>query len=239
MSNWRDPDESRDYKLPSRKEMQGYDDTSDSSATFFSRIPIPIVILLFVFLLASSSLYIKLMRSDSDSNNKIAIALEDSLKNENFKTADMLTRTLLYDSLQTSERYISKEDFEQIGCEQIRYIDDLWREYSNNKFGFTAQIDIWEKINNENNEIDLKKKEVIFGKKVGWYNEKKDNNNWLDIEKIDYSLKARKGHLPTRSPVYGSIAIPNEDGYPTTLEKAWLLNSLLNSSKYPQCFKAK
>ena len=239
MSNWRDPDESRDHNLPSRKDIQDYDDTDSSGVSFFSRISI-IIISLLITSIASWSLYKNLIDNknliapDFISNNKIAIALEDSLKNENFRTADILTRTLLYASIQNSERYLGSEDLDRISCETIKYIDDKWKQYSNDKFGLTVQIDIWKKIKNE------KEKKEIFGKKVGWYIE--EEGRWLDIEQVNYSLQAQRGHLPTRSPVFGKIAIidphTEEKGeYATELDKAWLFNSLLESSKYPHCFK--
>jgi GUN4-like len=70
-------------------------------------------------------------------------------------------------------------------CPQLKEIDELWKEVSKGKLGFTAQRNIW----NENN-----KKYVTFIKKVGWVS---SEDTWK--RKLSYNISDGNipdGHLP-------------------------------------------
>lgn len=116
--------------------------------------------------------------------------LENFLKAGRWKEADRATASLIlnpllektdkYSILSYIERYIKA-----FSGEDLRYINNLWLKYSQGRFGFSVQKEIWKKAH-ENYET--------FGHCVGWYEEEEDN--WIYYSDITYSLKAPQGHLP-------------------------------------------
>nr|WP_308796551.1 serine/threonine-protein kinase [Tolypothrix sp. FACHB-123] len=99
------------------------------------------------------------------------------------------------------------EDIDKFPCVDLRAIDKLWLKYSNHRFGFSVQQQIWKNIGGtpETNEKILR----IFGDKVGWLGSKilrktllfnadlffeSLNPVWFD--EVNFSIKAPKGHLP-------------------------------------------
>ncbi len=56
---------------------------------------------------------------------------------------------------------------DNVTCPKLRRLDELWMKYSNGKYGFTPQLEIWKQVggtNCETCEEQIKK----FGKEVGW-----------------------------------------------------------------------
>jgi len=75
-------------------------------------------------------------------------------------------------------------------CEDLRTIDQLWVKYSNGHFGFSVQKRIYQSLG-ETSEYDGEVWER-FGNRVGW----RQNNKWLYYNKLNFSTKAPKAHLP-------------------------------------------
>ncbi|PSB14021.1 tetratricopeptide repeat protein [Phormidesmis priestleyi ULC007] len=73
-------------------------------------------------------------------------------------------------------------------CDDLTTIDRLWMQHSNNRFGISIWRDIWLsfgcKVDND--------AEHRLGKAVGWY-----EGGWKFGDKIDFSLSAPVGHLPS------------------------------------------
>jgi hypothetical protein len=73
--------------------------------------------------------------------------LRDLLKTQNFKEADIETRRiLLHISNREDAGYLRDEDILNLSCQNLREIDQLWSQYSNGKFGYTAQKKIWKRV---------------------------------------------------------------------------------------------
>jgi hypothetical protein len=53
---------------------------------------------------------------------------------------------LLHISNRESVGYLRDEDIINISCQDLREIDQLWSQYSNGKFGYTAQKKIWKRV---------------------------------------------------------------------------------------------
>jgi hypothetical protein len=84
----------------------------------------------------------------------------------------------------------------------LRTIDILWRTYSDNRFGFTTQIQIYRDCGallNGKFEQKLWKK---FGRRVGWANA----DHWSYYFELNFSLEAPKGHLPGK--VFSAVEGP-------------------------------
>ncbi len=84
----------------------------------------------------------------------------------------------------------------------LRTINTLWQTYSNHRFGFSSQIQVYQECGgllNGNFESELWEK---FGKRVGWANER----YWLYCFELNFSLEAPKGHLPGK--IFSSVTGP-------------------------------
>ena len=89
-----------------------------------------------------------------------------------------------------SERYLYVEDVENFPCQDLGTIDKLWVRYSNGKFGFSVQKQIYQGLGGIK-EYDKKVWEA-FGDKVGWHK----GGSWLRYSELAFSEKHYMGHLP-------------------------------------------
>ena len=112
--------------------------------------------------------------------------LETFLAAKRFKDADEETRKIMLElTNRENESWIDKSSIEQVSCQEIRTLDQLWSQYSNNQFGFSRQKAIFQSV--EDTEA--------FGDAVGW----RKNGNWLTTNDLNYSLDSPQGHLPSTS----------------------------------------
>ena len=128
--------------------------------------------------------------------------LELLLKNKRWKDADLQTVKIMHKLLNLkSGEYMSSEDLPRFSCYDLCMINDLWIKYSNNMFGFSIQKNIYEEVRGQETNFDSGAWQR-FGKRVGWYKEKKwmDNNNYQNGWK---RKNAPKGYLPLDGSVSG------------------------------------
>jgi hypothetical protein len=79
----------------------------------------------------------------------------------------------------------SQDDFSEI--------DKLWMQYSNGKFGFSIQKEIWNLFNiDKNQQSDWFMGAMNFSEYVGW----SIMDNWIDPNNLRFSINAPVGHLP-------------------------------------------
>ncbi|WP_204140664.1 GUN4 domain-containing protein [Halomicronema sp. CCY15110] len=111
--------------------------------------------------------------------------LKGLLEDENWEEADAETaRIMIYFSGDESETQFVYEDIDNFPCGVIFEIDSLWTQYSNKRFGFSVQREIWSRS---------KRKFETFSDKVGW----RINGAWAQESELTYSLNAPFGHLPS------------------------------------------
>ncbi len=113
--------------------------------------------------------------------------LQTLLAQKRWKQADQETWSLLCEALKKSKKtYIHAKDLENLPCEDLKTINHLWVKYSNGRFGFTVQNQIYQE-----SERDYGK----FCNQVGWltYNPHDPDQG------IEYKISAPVGHLPTRN----------------------------------------
>ncbi|MBC1195066.1 GUN4 domain-containing protein [Microcystis aeruginosa BLCCF158] len=83
------------------------------------------------------------------------------------------------------------EDIDNFPCEDLRTINQLWLHYSNGKFGFSVQKEIYESLGGTrkyDQELWLK-----FCDRVGW----KKGGSWVNYSDLTFDLKlAPLAHLP-------------------------------------------
>jgi hypothetical protein len=117
--------------------------------------------------------------------------LRDLLKAKKWKEADEETRVkILKVANRESEGWLRVEDAENFSCQDLGTIDKLWVKYSNGKFGFSVQKQIYQGVggSKEYNWDDYKK----FADKVGWL----EGGEWLLYSELTFSDKHNTGHLP-------------------------------------------
>ena len=117
--------------------------------------------------------------------------LRDLLKAGNWKEADKETlQLILCVGEREEEGWLRIEDIDNFPCDEIRTIDHLWVKYSNGKFGFSVQKQIYQSLGGSKY-YDQKIWEV-FGEIVGW----RIKDNWLYYREIIFEIKAPEGQFP-------------------------------------------
>ncbi len=113
--------------------------------------------------------------------------LRDLLKVGKWKKADQETFIVMLKAAgREKEGWLDYTSIENFPCIDLRTIDQLWVEYSNERFGFSVQKRIWESVSK-----DYEK----FGNAIGWRKEKK-NVEWLNYDNLTFNTSAPVGHLP-------------------------------------------
>ncbi|KAI3740668.1 hypothetical protein L2E82_31138 [Cichorium intybus] len=130
--------------------------------------------------------------------------LQRLLSANDFREADNETRRLLIalagDAAQ-KRGYVFFSEVQFIAESDLKTIDQLWRNHSNNKFGYSVQKRLWEKSNRDF---------TTFFIKVGWMKK-------LDTEVLQYNYRAfpdefvwelneetPEGHLPLTNALRGT-----------------------------------
>ncbi|MDJ0518515.1 MAG: GUN4 domain-containing protein [Trichodesmium sp. MO_231.B1] len=122
--------------------------------------------------------------------------LREFLTDKKWKEADLVTNLIM---LQVAGRKdnLMNQHIEKFPCKDLRIIDQLWVKYSDGKFGFSVQKKIYQSVGGTkecNQEVWVK-----FGKKVGWFDEKREKR-WLNYEEVFFEKYLRyEGHLPAIS----------------------------------------
>ncbi|MGD1703031.1 GUN4 domain-containing protein [Dapis sp. BLCC M229] len=121
------------------------------------------------------------------------IQLENLLAENKWQEADEETYDLILKLTQRTRAggMNTRAIKEKISCEEIGNIDQLWREYSADKFGLSIQISIYLETGNKLEGYNPQSYQ-IFGDRVGWRKSRK----WKKYEHLNFSQDAPKGHLP-------------------------------------------
>ncbi|XP_042503329.1 tetrapyrrole-binding protein, chloroplastic [Macadamia integrifolia] len=130
--------------------------------------------------------------------------LQQHLSSNDYRQADEETRRLLIvlaGEAAQERGYVFFSEVQFISESNLQTIDNLWRQYSNNKFGYSVQKRIWEKVNRDFTKFFLK---------VGWMKK-------LDTEVEQYNYRAfpsefiwelkddtPEGHLPLTNALRGT-----------------------------------
>ena len=117
--------------------------------------------------------------------------LRDLLKAGKWKEADEETaRVMLAVAKRKKQGWLDVKSIDNLPCEDLRTIDQLWVKYSDGKFGFSVQKKIYQSLGGTREyNSDIWKK---FGDKVGW----RKGGDWLRYRDITSDLTALEGHFP-------------------------------------------
>jgi hypothetical protein len=109
--------------------------------------------------------------------------LEYYLTNKKWGEADSQTyRLMLNIANREKQTFLDYSDISSFSCPALQRIDQLWVKYSNNRFGFSVQKDIWIHTGNrlgiKPEQFDDKDYQnyIRFSRAVGWYDDKERVN---------------------------------------------------------------
>lgn len=110
--------------------------------------------------------------------------LNNLLKNQDWKKADYETWNIFCRIVGKPEKTcIEAKELQKISYSDFHIIDWLWRKYSQEKFGFTIQFQIFQDVNNDEDD---------FREKVDWF----EAFSQELYGKKEFNLSLSKGYLP-------------------------------------------
>ncbi|BAY92079.1 MULTISPECIES: caspase, EACC1-associated type [unclassified Tolypothrix] len=119
--------------------------------------------------------------------------LRDLLAAENWKDADMETYLVMVQAIgQNNGHYFNTEELLNFPCTDLRTIDRLWTKYSNGRFGFSVQKEIYLSVGGKPDGKYDEEAWKQFGDRVGWRVE----SNWIDYDKVIFDTSVPEGYLP-------------------------------------------
>jgi hypothetical protein len=121
--------------------------------------------------------------------------LRDLLADGKWKEADLeTTRIMIEITGKDNREEISPADVQLFPCNAIRTIDQLWTKYSNNRFGFSVQLRLYQSLGGSIDTIRSQSNEFLArtSDTIGW----RKNNKLIEYDDYDFSLSAPEGGLP-------------------------------------------
>ncbi|MEB3283412.1 MAG: GUN4 domain-containing protein, partial [Lyngbya sp.] len=118
--------------------------------------------------------------------------LQYFLSQKQWEYADEETAKRLLDAA-GKNRNLHRSDIEKLPCEDLGIINNLWIKYSDGRFGFTVQKQIYLNTGNKLGEYNQKAFEH-FGDEVGW----RQNKQWLSYNNLSNTFFVPRGHFPLR-----------------------------------------
>ncbi|TAF17650.1 MAG: protein kinase, partial [Nostocales cyanobacterium] len=119
--------------------------------------------------------------------------LEKLLAEGKWKEADEETaRVMLAVANREKEGFLDAPSIDNFPCDDLYNIDRLWLKYSNGKFGFSVQKQIYQSLGGTRKYDE--KIWIAFGDRLGWRKLEK----WKYYNDITFDIKAPEGHLPAR-----------------------------------------
>ena len=112
--------------------------------------------------------------------------LQHLLASRRWKAADQETWVVLCQALGwNNKRYLHPYHLKELPCEDLKTINQLWVKYSQNRFGFSIQSQVYQSVAEDYGQ---------FCSRVGWLTYHTQD----PLKSLKYSLSAPVGHLPSR-----------------------------------------
>lgn len=121
----------------------------------------------------------------------LSILLEEKM----WRIADSKTEEIILIAAgRYRERSLDSKSIQELPCNILVEIDQLWENHTNGHFSFRRQSEIWDELatNPEEFEYDSYKR---FGQALGWYIP--EDEKWLYASQFQFSLTSPPGHLPS------------------------------------------
>ena len=120
--------------------------------------------------------------------------LDRLLENGEWKAADQETgRVMLKIMNREKEGWLNSDNCRNFPKEELRTIDQLWLKYSNGKFGFSVQKEIWLKSGGKLDGSYNWETYVKLANQVGW----RKRDKWLSYSELTFKINSTRGHLPS------------------------------------------
>ena len=148
------------------------------------------------------------VNSHNLTNSSQTKKLIESLNLGQWEESDLLTNSIILE-LANKNRIseLTANDIDQISCNIWIAIDQAWMQASNNRFGWSAQKQIWKSLGGrliyeENDYWEFAKVYEKFADRVGWRKPRWLNLEfspkiWRKYENLNFDIAAPKGHLPS------------------------------------------
>lgn len=130
-----------------------------------------------------------------------ASKLYNLLASGKWEEADQETlRIMLKVTDREKQGWLDVASIQTFPSEELRIIDQIWLEFSDDRFGFSVQKRIWKSLEGNLNADDKIRK--IFSERLGW----RVNKKWLQIDELTFALSASVGHLPAVAVRLGGLS---------------------------------
>jgi Cdc6-like AAA superfamily ATPase len=116
--------------------------------------------------------------------------LEESLREGAWREADQETYQLMLQISTDGTERLTIQGLKDFPCKELNTIDQLWVKYSEGKFGFSVQMEIWKECNSPKGYKDNWRE---FGDIIGC----RKNERWISFSDLNFSENAPRGHLPS------------------------------------------
>jgi uncharacterized caspase-like protein len=124
--------------------------------------------------------------------------LRDFLVAKDWGNADMLTEYCMREVMDRQEaNRLGDEDIKNFPHLDLRNIDNLWVKYSQGRFGFSVQKEVWKSCGSPKSYTFFNKEWEKFGDTVGWRQKAiLGLKKWSYWKQLTFNEDAPKGHLP-------------------------------------------
>lgn len=146
--------------------------------------------------------------------------LRDYLAAGKWKQADYETYLMMLQAVGREEGdWIRDEELLNFPCKDLRTIDRLWVKYSNGRFGFSVQKEIYLSVGGKPDGKYYKEAWEKFADRLGWIM----NSNWNLDQKVIYDISTPMGHLPLNINTWCDILCDVDDNVDSFL--LWVRSS--------------
>jgi serine/threonine protein kinase len=119
--------------------------------------------------------------------------LRDLLKAGRWKEADEETSAVMLKAAgRGGKGWLDYDDVENFPCADLRTIDQLWVKYSNGRFGFSVQKQIYLKVGGIPDGKYNQEAWDKLGERLGW----RVKRRWIFYDDVTFNTTAPRGHLP-------------------------------------------
>lgn len=121
--------------------------------------------------------------------------LKELLEAGKFDEADLeTTRVMIEIAGKPTMDDITPDDLKKFPCNALMVIDRLWQKYSNNRFGFSVQLRLYQSFGGNMDTIRAQENKYLrlVSESIGW----RVDGEIVEREDFDFSLNAAEGALP-------------------------------------------
>lgn len=113
-----------------------------------------------------------------------------------FKEADQETTNIILETVGMKRDELAPEVMSKFPCNVLMVIDRLWRLYSQDRFGFSVQLEIYQNGGGSLDTLRTQDRKVmgIFATQVGWFLE--GQLRFEIYDEWDFSINAPRGCFP-------------------------------------------